>query len=168
MHVAVVDLTGAKRSAPEFAAWGAPVDMYGASVPKILALYAAFQLRSDLRDLINRKSPSDGKQLEADAIAEWNAKSYKTDLPDLVWLFDIRKWTPASALDFTPAARDTFANIVLNCPAGTLIAKVSMPFIGSVTWQSACTIRCGTAVAAVLVLRQGDVASPVKSPWCTT
>lgn len=165
-HVAVVDLTGAKRSAPEFAAWGAPVDMYGASVPKILALYAAFQLRSDLRDLINRKSPSDGKQLEADAIAEWNAKGYKTDLPDLVWLFDIRKWTPASALDFTRAARDTFAGIRHNCPAGTLIAKVSMPFIGSVAWQSGLyhPMRSGLWLRSSYC-DQGTWASPVKSPW---
>jgi V8-like Glu-specific endopeptidase len=165
-HVAVVDLTGAKRSAPEFAAWGAPVDMYGASVPKVLALYAAFQLRSDLRDLINRKSPADGKQLEAAAIAEWNAKGYKTDLPDLVWLFDIAKWTPPSALDFTPAARDTFANISHNCPAGTLIAKVSMPFIGSVTWQSGLyhPMRNGLWLRASYC-GKGTWASPVKSPW---
>jgi V8-like Glu-specific endopeptidase len=165
-HVAVVDLTGVKRSAPEFAAWGAPVDMYGASVPKILALYAAFQLRSDLRDLINRKSPPDGKQLESAAIAEWNAKGYKTDLPDLVWLFDIRKWTPPSALDFTPDARDTFANIVHNCPAGTLITKVSMLFIGSVAWQSGLyhPMRSGLWLRSSYC-DKGTWASPVKTPW---
>jgi V8-like Glu-specific endopeptidase len=165
-HVAVVDLTGAKRSAPDFAAWGASVDMYGASVPKILALHAAFQLRSDLRDLINRKSPPDGKQLEATAIAEWKAKGYKTGLPDLVWLFDIRKWTPPSALDFTPAARDTFADISHNCPAGTLIAKVGMPFIGSVTWQSGLyhPTRSGLWLRASYC-NKGTWASPVKTPW---
>jgi hypothetical protein len=165
-HVAVVDLTGAKRSAPEFAAWGAPVDVYGASVPKILALYAAFQVRSDLRDLITRKSPPDGKQLEAAATAEWHAKGYKRDLPDLVWLFDIRKWTPAAALDFTPAARDTFANIDHNCPAGTLIARVSMPFIGSVAWQSGLyhPMRSGLWLRASYC-NKGTWASPVKTPW---
>jgi V8-like Glu-specific endopeptidase/subtilisin family serine protease len=165
-HVAVVDLTGAKRSAPEFAAWDASVDMYGASVPKILALYAAFQLRSDMRDLMTRKSPPDGKQFEAAAIAEWNAKGYKTDLPDLVWLFDIRKWTPPSGLDFTPAARDTFANIVHNCPAGTLIKKVRMPFIGSVAWQSGLyhPMRSGLWLRASYC-NNGTWASPVKTPW---
>ena len=40
VHVALVDLTGVKLTSPELAAWGAAVDMYGASVPKILALYA--------------------------------------------------------------------------------------------------------------------------------
>ena len=165
-HVAVVDLTGPKRSAPEFASWDASADMYGASVPKILALYAAFQLRSDLRDLMTRKSPPDGRQLESAAIAEWNSKGYKTNLPDLVWLFDIRKWTPPSALDFTPAARDTFANIVHNCPAGTLIAKVSMPFIGSVAWQSGLyhPMRSGLWLRASYC-NKGTWASPVKTPW---
>jgi hypothetical protein len=134
--VAVVDLTKAKLSAPEFAAWGAPVDMYGASAPKILALYAAFQLRSDLRNLIARISPVDGKTLESSAIAEWKAKGFTKQLPDLKWLFDIRKWSAPAILDFTAAARSAFANIVHNCPAGTLIAKVSLPYISSLAWQS--------------------------------
>jgi len=136
VHIALVDLTGDKLTAPDFAGWGAPVDMYGASVPKILALYAAFQLRSDLRDLVARKSPSDGLQLESAAIAEWKAKGLTRNLPDLGWLFDIRRWTPAASLDFTAQARSAFANIMHNCPAGTLIAKVSLPYIGSVAWQS--------------------------------
>jgi hypothetical protein len=50
VHVAVVDLTGAKLKT-RIRCWGAPIDKYGASVPKILGLYAAFQLRSDIRDL---------------------------------------------------------------------------------------------------------------------
>jgi beta-lactamase family protein len=136
VHVALVDLTKAKLSAPDLAAWGGPVDMYGASVPKILALYAAFQLRADLRNLIARTSPADGKQLESSAIAEWKAKGGTKQFPDLVWLFDIRKWTAAASLDFTADARSSFANISHNCEAGTLIAKVSLPYIGSVTWQS--------------------------------
>ena len=136
VHVAVVDLTKAKLSKPDLAAWGAPVDMYGASVPKILALYAAFQLRADLRNLIARTSPADGKHLESSAIAEWKAKGITKQLPDLVWLFDVRKWAAAATLDFTPEARSAFANISHNCPAGTLIDKVSLPYIGSVTWQA--------------------------------
>jgi hypothetical protein len=110
--------------------------MYGASAPKILALYAAFQLRSDLRNLIARISPVDGKTLESSAIAEWKAKGFTKQLPDLKWLFDIRKWSAPAILDFTAAARSAFANIVHNCPAGTLIAKVSLPYISSLAWQS--------------------------------
>ena len=90
----------------------------------------------------------------------------KTDLPDLVWLFDIRKWAPPSALDFTPTARDTFANIAHNCPAGTLIAKVGMPFIGSVAWKSGLyhPMRNGLWLRSSYC-DKGTWASPVKSPW---
>lgn len=166
VHVALVDLTGNKLSAPDFAGWGAPVDMYGASVPKILALYAACQLRSDLRNLIVRKSPSNGSQLESAAIAEWKIKGLTKNLPDLVWLFDIRKWTPAAPLDFTAQAQSTFANIMHNCPAGTLIAKVSLPYIGSVAWQSGLYHHARSG----LWLKSGycglgSWTSPVKTPF---
>jgi len=134
--VALVDLTKGKLSAPEFAAWGAPVDMYGASVPKILALYAACQLRADLRSMIAFKAPADGKQLESLAVAECQAKGLTVPLPDLVWLFDIRKWTAGTTLDFAAGARAAFAHISDNCSAGTLIAKVTLPYIGSLAWQS--------------------------------
>ncbi|HWS62717.1 MAG TPA: trypsin-like peptidase domain-containing protein, partial [Steroidobacteraceae bacterium] len=136
VHVALVDLTKGKLTAPEFAAWGAPVDMYGASVPKILALYAACQLRADLRNMIALKAPADGKQLESLAVAEWKAKGLTVPLPDLEWLFDIRNWAAVTTLDFAAGARAAFAHISDNCSAGTLIAKVSLPYIGSLAWQS--------------------------------
>jgi hypothetical protein len=140
--------------------------MYGASVPKILALYAACQLRSDLRDLVVRKSLQTGKDLEHAAIAEWKIKGLTKNLPDLVWLFDIRKWTPAASLDFTVQAQSTFANIMHNCPAGTLIAKVSLPYIGSVTWQSGLYhhARSGLWLKSGYC-RLGNWTSPVKTPY---
>jgi hypothetical protein len=166
VHVALVDLTGNKLTAPDFAGWGAPVDIYGASVPKILALYAACQLRSDLRDLIVRKSPSNGSQLESAAIAEWGIKGLTKNLPDLVWLFNVRKWTPAAPLDFTAQAKSTFTHISGNCPAGTLIAKVSLPYIGSVAWQSGLYHHARSG----LWLKSGycglgSWTSPVKTPF---
>jgi len=166
VHVALVDLTGQKLTAPEFAGWGASVDMYGASVPKILVLYAAFQLRSDLQNLANRTSPANGKQLEAKAIAEWNAKGFKAGLPDLVWLFDIRKWTPPATLDFTADAKSAIAHIGSNCPAGALIAKVSLPFIGSLAWQSGLyhAMRSGLWLRSSYC-NMGSWASPVRTPW---
>jgi len=166
VHIALVDLTGTKLTRPDFAGWGAPVDMYGASVPKILALYAAFQLRSDLRDMAVRTSPSDGKQLESAVIAEWRIKGWKTNLPDLVWLFDIRKWTPGASLDFTVQARSAFANIMHNCPAGTLISKVSLPYIGSVAWQSGLyhPARSGLWLKAGYC-NLGSWTSPVRTPF---
>ncbi len=165
IHVALVDLTGAKLTSPDLAAWGAPVDMYGASVPKILALYAAFQMRSDLRELVARKSPADGKQLESAAAGEWKAKGLSTQ-PDLVWLFDIRKWTPAKSVDFSAAAQAVFLKIDDNCSAGTLIAKVTLPHIGSVAWQSGLyhPTRSGLWLRASYC-NTASWASPVKTPF---
>ncbi len=165
VHVALVDLTGAKLTSPDLAAWGAPVDMYGASVPKILALYAAFQMRSDLRELVVRKSPSDGKQLESAAVGEWRSKGLSTQ-PDLVWLFDIRKWTPAKSVDFSAAAQAVFIKIDDNCSAGTLVAKVTLPYIGSVAWQSGLyhPTRSGLWLRASYC-NTASWASPVKTPF---
>ena len=109
IHVALVDLTGNKLTKPDFAGWGSTLAIFGASVPKILPLYAAYQLRSDLRDLISRRSPKDGPELEKFAIDEWKAKGLTTKLPDLVFLFDARKWNPPETLDFTAATRVIFA-----------------------------------------------------------
>ena len=81
-------------------------------------------------------------------------------LPDLVWLFNIRQWTAAATLDFTSDARTAFANISHNCPAGTLIAKVSLPYIGSVAWQSGLLRRLQRTVVKGLVLRQREAGIP--------
>jgi V8-like Glu-specific endopeptidase len=136
VRVALVDLTGNKLTKPDFAGWGSTAAIYGASVPKILAVYAAFQLRSDLRELAGRKSPKDGADLERQAIAEWNTKGLTKLLPNLVWLFDIRHWTPGGALDFTGNARSSIGDILHDCPAADLIVNTGFPYIGSVTWQS--------------------------------
>ena len=134
LRVALVDLTGAKIAQPEFAGWGSTVSMYGASVPKILALYGAHQLRMDLRQLAASQSISAGKTLEQAALRAWTLKSH---LPNLAWLFDIRHWSgDPSALDFTPAARTVFEGIMHNAEAGELITKVGFPYIASVAWQS--------------------------------
>jgi len=134
LRVALVDLTGAKIAQPEFAGWGSTVSMYGASVPKILALYGAHQLRMDLRQLAASQSISAGKTLERTALQQWRLRG---NLPNLVWLFDIRNWSGnPSALDFTPAARKVFQGIMHNAEAGELIIKVGFPYIASVAWQS--------------------------------
>jgi len=165
VHVAIVDLTGNKLTAPEFAGWGATSDIGGASVPKILGLYGAFQLRSDLRELATRTSPADGKQLESSAVAEWRAKGLASQLPDLAWLFDIQKWTPTATIDFTTAARTSIRHIVDTCHAGTLISKVSLPYIGSLTWQSGLfhPTRSGLWLKGSYC-DKGDWNSPVSVP----
>lgn len=166
VRVAIADLTGAKLTVPEFAGWGSTVAIYGASVPKILALYGACQLRSDLREIAGRTSPKDGVDLEKIAIAEWKAKGLSSLLPDLVWLFEIRKWTSGATLDFTADVRSAFADIMHNCPAGTLIAKVGLPYIGSVTWQSGLfhPTRGGLWLKAAYCAK-GNWASPVTASY---
>jgi hypothetical protein len=133
LRVAVVDLSGAKLTRPDFAGWGSTVSMYGASSPKILALYSAYQIRMDLRNIATNQSISDGKILEKTALQKWNLRGG----PNLEWLFKIRSWTGTpDTLDFSPEARDAFREIMHNEEAGNLIVKVGFPYIASVTWQS--------------------------------
>lgn len=133
LRVGLVDLSGPKLTRPDLAGWGSTVAMYGASVPKILALYAAYQLRRDLRNL----AIGSGKTLESTAIRKWRGKGLRSGFPNLVWLFDIRNWSGnPQTLDFTAAARKVFQNIMHNADAGELITKVGFPYIASVTWQS--------------------------------
>jgi hypothetical protein len=134
LRVSLVDLSGAKITQPEFAGWGSTVSMYGASVPKILALYTAHQLRMDLRQLAISQTISNGKTLEKATLQRWNLKGSS---PNLVWLFNIRNWSGnPNTLDFSAAARKVFQGIMHNAEAGELITKVGFPYIGSVTWQS--------------------------------
>ena len=134
LRVALVDRPGPKRARPDLAAWGSTVAMYGASVPKILAVYAAHQLREDLRRLAADQSITTGAPLAAAALKVWKGK---ITAPNLVWLFDIRRWTAAAGpLDFSAAAKQSLAGIMHNHHAGDLIAKVGFDYINSVTWQS--------------------------------
>jgi hypothetical protein len=134
LRVALVDLSGDKLARPDFAGWGSTVAMYGASVPKILAVYAAHQLRMDLRYLAATQKISTGPALETAALQQWNLRGSR---PDLGWLFDIRRWSGASnTLDFSTAASHALAGIMHNEDAGSLIVGVGFPYIASVTWQS--------------------------------
>lgn len=137
LRVALVDLTGDKITRPDFAGWGSTVPMYGASAPKILALYAAYQLLRDLRNLAAAQKITNGKTLESAAIQNWKIGAIKSGFPNLVWLFDIRNWSGnPNTLNFTAAARKVFQGIMHNAEAGELIIKVGFPYIASVTWQS--------------------------------
>ena len=133
LRVALVDLSGTKIAQPDFAGWGSTVSMYGASSPKILSLYAAHQLRMDLRNMATSQSISDGRILENAALQTWKLRG----APNLEWLFNIRKLTEnPDTLKFSPQAREAFQGIMHNEQAGELITKVGFPFIGSATWQS--------------------------------
>jgi len=73
-HVAVVDLTGAKRSAPEFAHGARRWICTARACPRSLPCMRRSSSAPTCANLINRKSPADGKQLEAAAIAEWKCE----------------------------------------------------------------------------------------------
>ena len=134
LRVALVDLTGDKITKPDFAGWGSTVPMYGASVPKILAVYAAHQLRTDLRQLATTQGISNGKDLERHALKAFNLSS---NGPNLVWLFDIRKWNGVvNDLDFSVAAKNALAGIMHNHEAGQLIVGAGFGYIASLTFQS--------------------------------
>lgn len=134
LRVALVDVTGDKLARPDFAGWGSTVAMYGASVPKILAVYAAHQLRMDLRYIAASQKISTGPALEKAALQQWNLGS---NGPNLGWLFDIRRWSGApTTLDFSAAASGALAGIMHNEDAGSVIVGVGFPYIASVTWQS--------------------------------
>ncbi|MET0555853.1 MAG: serine hydrolase [Vicinamibacteria bacterium] len=134
LRVALVDLSGDKIARPDFAGWGSTVAMYGASSPKILAVYAVHQLRADLRQLASTQSISSGAALEKAALRAWKLTG---PLPNLAWLFDIRKWSGApGTLDFTPAARTALGGIMHNWDAASLIVGAGFPYVASVTWQS--------------------------------
>jgi hypothetical protein len=134
LRVALVNLSGDRFTQPEFAGWGSPNAMYGASLPKILGVYAAHQVRMDLRQLATSQGITNGKDLKKAALANWNIKS---DAPDLEQLFDILKWsgTP-DTINFSTSIRDAFAIIDQNRGAATVISAVGFPYLGSLTWQS--------------------------------
>jgi hypothetical protein len=139
IRIGLVDLTGGKLTQPDFAGWGSTASMNGASVTKILAVYAAFQLRFDLRNMAKSLSITNGTILEKAARSSWIAKGLKGNFPNLVWLFDIRKWSGGpDRLDLSAAARALFKgdNVNHNDTMSKLIAQIGYPYIGSVTWQS--------------------------------
>jgi V8-like Glu-specific endopeptidase len=137
VRIALVDLTGEKLGRPEFAGWDSTVAMYGASSAKILAVYAAFQLRKDIRQMAEDQAIPTGTELKAFAMEAWKAKKLSRDVPDLAWLFDIAHWSAKPAeLDFTAEVRMALAGIVHNEQASRLIRRIGFPYIASVAWQS--------------------------------
>jgi hypothetical protein len=164
LRVALVDLTGNRIAQPDFAGWASTTPIYGASVPKILAVYAAYQLRMDLRQLARSQGISNGKALEKAALQTWKLKS---QLPHLVWLFDIRSWTGnPKSLDFTTAAQKILAGIMHNAEAGELIVRVGFPYIASVTWQSGLLHPARGGLWLTTSYGRGQSGSnPVKAPY---
>lgn len=137
VRIALVDLTGAKLAKPDFAGWGSTSARYGASAPKILALYAAFQLRRDLRHMAEDQKITTGDALKTFALSTWKAKKLWRGFPNLSWLFRLKDWSgKADELNFSEDVRAVFGKINHNDTASLLIRGVGFPYIASVAWQS--------------------------------
>jgi hypothetical protein len=136
--VTLVDLTGKKRFAPEFAGWRESVPMNGASVPKICALYTVHQLRFDLEVLAITRQVNSADNLIQLAKLEWQKKGLKpAQWPKVSELFIIGG-NPLSVV-LKPEIRDLLCCIFANNSnrsAAVLVRKLGFSYIASVLWQS--------------------------------
>jgi hypothetical protein len=141
MSAALVDLTGARLFAPEFAGWRETVQTVGGSVPKLLPLYALFQLRQDLQLLANSRHIADSRVLVSETRKQWARDklgvSQQPKIEDLMLLVEKR---PAPVeVRVSPALSEVLCcTFVSPCdrPATILIDKLGFPYLSSITWQS--------------------------------
>ena len=134
LRIALVDLTGAKYHTPIFAGYGENDSIYGGSLPKILALYAIFQLRFDLNTFARFNGITKGSELEKSILKEWsNAGLVSALAPKLRTLFQFKE--KAGSTVEVELLNKTFA-INNNQFARKLILAVGFNYIGSVALQS--------------------------------
>lgn len=134
LRVALVDLSEAKQHTPIFAghaAWGPGSAVDGASLPKILALYAVYQLRFDLNTYADRNKITKGSVLRSSMTKEWAKKGLRS-VPDLTGLFKFveRVGHPVNA------ALRKIHDIHHNSVSRALIIALGFEYIGSVALQS--------------------------------
>jgi V8-like Glu-specific endopeptidase len=137
LRVALVDLTGIKILHPEFAGWGSTVAVNGASCPKVAALYAAFQLRNDLKHIAAAEKILKTADLIRIVKERWK-KERVSDPPNLDQL--LYHGTNPPSLEFTADVDGAVDNIIdpkkANHAAKVLIDTVGFPYIASLMWQS--------------------------------
>jgi len=134
LRVALVDLTAAKQHTPTFAgfwAWGSGSAFEGGSLPKILALYAVYQLRFDLNTFAAQKGITKGSVLTSSITTEWKKAGLRS-APNLTALFTFAG-APASPVR---ATLRTTHDIHHNTAARELIVQLGFEYIGSVALQS--------------------------------
>jgi hypothetical protein len=139
IRVALVDLTGDKLFNPDLAGWGEKFSTYGASIPKICALYAVHQLCFDLNQFADKNSITKKENLIKLAKSSWG-KIGLSSIPKIDELFVILEnlSRPVSVI-FTPDLLRTLSRVFKdndNCAADWLISKLGFPYISSVLWQS--------------------------------
>jgi hypothetical protein len=134
LRIALVDLTNAKHHTPIFAdssAFGPGNTVEGASLVKILPLYAVYQLRFDLHSFATRNGITKGSALQVSIAKEWKKAGLQSQ-PKLTGLFQFveKDGSPVEARLRRPPA------VHGNWDARALIVALGFEYIGSVALQS--------------------------------
>jgi hypothetical protein len=140
VRVALVNLTGSRWFTPDLALWGGTYPMEAASIGKLLAAYALFQLRFDLRVLAALKNATDRTKLITAARDHWGTAFRPAHHPALGELFAWDNWDgKPQTLAFSNRTRQRLDGALRcndNCAVGRLMVQIGFPFIGSVALQS--------------------------------
>jgi len=143
IRVALVDLTGSRMLDPDYAGWGSTVPVYGASCVKVAALYAAFQLRNDLKHVAAEEKLTKTADLIRFMNDRWKRERIDSPprllpsgtKPGLLYL-----QTDPPALEFSAEVDDAIDNLIdpdrSAASANVLIDVIGFPFIASLLWQS--------------------------------
>jgi hypothetical protein len=131
LRVALVDLTGVKHHDPVYAGYHDKKAMYGASLPKVLALYAAFQLKFDLNTFAAQNKIEKADVLRREIAKQWKGEGLLAQ-PNVRALFN---FTEKSGDPVTASFKST-PKIHGNADASRLIVMLGFEYIGSVALQS--------------------------------
>jgi hypothetical protein len=145
VKAALVDLTGSKRFAPEFAG-SRETESFprNGSLPKIALLYALHQLRLDLEAFAQRRRAKTGTELIRAARGLWAIEGLDVSAqPAIEELFDFQT-TGQNHVQVTvkPATRGLLCCVFKarehcgNDAATALLHELGFPYISSVLWQS--------------------------------
>jgi hypothetical protein len=138
LHVAVVDLSGARKLCqPQFAGFGAELNESGASTAKILLFYAAHQVLFDVEEMVKAGGIKKIAELRKKANTEWAKLTCK---PHIDWLFKFTESAGPLKVEMSAALKTTMDNIVdekSSTPnASRLLLRLGFEYVGSVAWQS--------------------------------
>jgi hypothetical protein len=134
LRIGLVDLTGVRYHAPVFAghwAWGPGTSMEGGSLPKILPLYALYQLRFDLDTVAAQQGITKAAALLSTVHAAWKKEGLASP-PNVLKLFTIVERPGQPVVARLRQTHDVHHNWV----ARSLIVHLGFGYIGSVALQS--------------------------------
>lgn len=139
LAVALVDLTGSRIVAPHFAAFQPDKSFYAASLAKIVPLYAAQQLRTDLEHAAGQTTGL----VRATVERGWRTKGVgRWDLPLIQSIFDGIGSASSSTIPTTPHFSSAFKNLLLNIvqnsnrAASRTIELLGYRYMASLIWQA--------------------------------